>query len=742
MDTPQALVPSLIRQFGLWLLNRIYRITTLPSPPLPEGGALLLPNHMSWVDALVLQAACPRPIRFLVDDQIYKIRTINPLLRLFGALPVSSKRAKSAIQAAAEALQKGELVCLFPEGEISRIGSLLKIRRGFEMIAAKGNAPVIPVWLDQLWGSIFSFADGRFFFKWPRAFPYPVTVTFGTALHGAEVTVSRVRESLLKLGESAYQQRPELESHLGWEALRGLSSDGAQIAFRDGHDDSTLTRETLLACSLALATHLRARHAGRRIALVLPPGKGAAIANLAVVLAGKVPVNLNFTAGVASLQAAIRIAELTCAITAKAFAEKIPEFPWPAEVLHLEEILPPLKPRIALWKALSRTLPAPLLGTLAGVPRRGNRGEAIVLFTSGSSGEPKGVVLSHRNILGNVSQFSQMLGFSKGAKVLGCLPIFHSFGSTVTLWYPILRGIETITYPSPLDIPKNAELIEKHQIHLLCSTPTFLRGYLRKVTPQQLRSLQLIITGAEKLPMDLADAFYQRFGKEVMQGYGLTETAPVVSVNLPPPSTLDIGIYAQPSHRKGSTGKLAPGIAAEIRDPDTEEPLPLERTGMLWLRGPNIFEGYLNAPERTREVLRDGWFRTGDLARFDEDGFLYIEGRMSRFSKIGGEMVPHETIEVRIYAALELSPEEKAVAVTGIPDESKGEALVVLSTRDIDMNLLRQRLSGAGLPNLWIPKKTVRVPEIPHLATGKLDLRALHNLALRANDRETPFQPA
>jgi acyl-[acyl-carrier-protein]-phospholipid O-acyltransferase/long-chain-fatty-acid--[acyl-carrier-protein] ligase len=444
-------------------------------------------------------------------------------------------------------------------------------------------------------------------------------------------------------------------------------------------------------------------------------------------------VNLNFTAGNAALQAALRIAELEFALTARAFAEKVPDFPWPAQTLHLEELIPALKARIGFWKFACRLLPVSLVGRMGAVPRRGDRTEAIVLFTSGSSGEPKGVVLSHRNVLGNVSQFSQMLGFSTGTKVLACLPVFHSFGSTVTLWYPILRGIQAVTYPSPLDIPKNAELIERHQIDLLCSTPTFLRGYLRKVGAQQLRSLKLIITGAEKLPQDLADAFWERFGKEVMQGYGLTETAPVVSVNLPAPATLDTEVYVQPSSRKGSTGKLAPGIAAQIRDPETGEPLPLETTGMLWLRGPNIFEGYLRAPEKTREVLQEGWFRTGDLARFDEDGFLFIEGRMSRFSKIGGEMVPHETIEVRIYAALQLTQEEKAVAVTGIPDEAKGESLVLLSTREIDMPRLRQSLSEAGLPNLWIPKKTVRVPEIPHLATGKLDLRALQTLALQAS---------
>ncbi len=283
----------------------------------------------------------------------------------------------------------------------------------------------------------------------------------------------------------------------------------------------------------------------------------------------------------------------------------------------------------------------------------GDHDEAVILFTSGSSGEPKGVVLSHRNLLGNVTQFALMLNLTRRDSLLACLPFFHSFGSTVTLWYPLLEGVRVVTFPNALDIAKCSELIEKHRITLFLSTPTFLRGFLRKTEPAQFASLDLIVTGAEKLPSELADAFHQRFGKPIMQGYGLTETAPVASVNLPEPRA-SRGEPVQPSARAGSVGKLAPGIAARICDPDTDAPLSLHDTGMLWLRGANIFEGYLDDPQRTGEVLRDGWFKTGDLGRFDEDGFLFIEGRLSRFSKIGGEMVPHETIESKIYELLEL----------------------------------------------------------------------------------------
>jgi acyl-[acyl-carrier-protein]-phospholipid O-acyltransferase/long-chain-fatty-acid--[acyl-carrier-protein] ligase len=490
----------------------------------------------------------------------------------------------------------------------------------------------------------------------------------------------------------------------------------------------------LLAAGLALAGKIRRICPEPRVAIVLPPGRGATVANLAVVLAGKIPVNLNFTAGRASVEAACRIAGLRTTLTAGAFQERLSGFPWTEKVLLLEKMLPALKPAVVWWRLLAGVLPARLLAGLARVPRTGDRSEAITLFTSGSSGEPKGVVLSHRNLLGNVQQFSHALRLNAGDSILSCLPVFHSFGSTVNLWYPILEGLRMVTFPSPLEIHKNAELIERYGVKLLCSTPTFLRGYLRKAEPAQLESLELVITGAERLPKDVADAFEARFGKAVMQGYGLTETSPVVSVNLPDAKGdgdgAAMGTETGGSSRAGSVGKLMAGLSAEIRDPETGAKLSLRSTGMLWLKGVNIFEGYLEDPERTGQVLEDGWLRTGDLARFDVDGFLFIEGRLSRFSKIGGEMVPHETVESAVCAALGISSEEKAVAVAGVPDPAKGEALVLLSTRPIELNHLRHALAEAGLPNLWIPRRAAHIDEIPHLASGKLDLRRLQEMAL------------
>jgi len=713
------------------LVRTVYRLHLTGVENLPEGGCLLLPNHVSWVDAVLLQAACPRPIRFLVYEPIYRNVILHPLFRLLRAIPITTRKAKDALREASALIRAGEIVCIFPEGELSRTGMLLRLRRGYELIAHAAECPVIPVWLDQLWGSIFSFQGGRFFKKVPKRVPYPVTILFGEPLPHDRADISIVRQRMLELGEAAYQQRPLLQGHLAMACLRGLKHHQFETVLIDGMDDSRMSRGSVLSAAIVLARHLTAHCPKKRIGVMLPPGRAAVIANLAVTLANKVPVNLNFTAGRAAMETAIRIGDLDDLITAGPLLKKFGELPLPPNILALDELLPPLKARIVLWRALVALAPWWVLARILRIPRRGDHEEAVVLFTSGSAGEPKGVVLSHRNLLANVCQFAELLNLTSRDGILASLPFFHSFGCTVTLWYPLIERIRMITYTNPLDAVKNAELIQKYKATVLLATPTFLRNYLRKATPEQLASVALVITGAEKLPRDVANAFHEKFGKEVLEGYGLTETAPVAAVNLPEPAKHKPDDQVQPSSRPGSVGKPAPGIAAEIRDPETGRLLSLHETGMLWVKGANIFEGYLNDPKRTAEVLVDGWFKTGDLARFDEDGFLYIEGRVARFSKIGGEMVPHETLEVRIREALGGGSEEtRTLCIVGIPDATKGEAIVLLTTQEIDLPALRSKLLEMGMPALWIPRVMKRLPAIPVLANGKLDLQACKNAAV------------
>ncbi|HEV3392995.1 MAG TPA: 1-acyl-sn-glycerol-3-phosphate acyltransferase, partial [Chthoniobacterales bacterium] len=379
------------------LVKTFYRVRALGLEHLPDGGCLLLPNHITWVDAVVLQLACPRPIRYIIDQEFYHKPLLKPLLRIAGCIPIDSRKARSAIRGATEQIAAGEIVCLFPEGQLTRSGTLLRLRRGYELIAQHANAPVIPVWLDRLWGSIFSFQGGKFFAKWPKEIPYRISVAFGKPLEPAAADIATVREELLKLGELCYSRRPALDRHLAEACVSGLKRRRLSTAVIDGVDHSELSRAKLLGAGIALSRWLRKEFSDPRIAIVLPASKGSMVANLAVTLAGKVPVDLNFTMGRAANEFCIRRAELGVTITATAFMERVKDFPWPERILKLDELMPRLKSQILFWWLMSIFCPTRLLLRILRIPKTGGHAEASLLFTSGSTGDPKGAALSHRN---------------------------------------------------------------------------------------------------------------------------------------------------------------------------------------------------------------------------------------------------------------------------------------------------------------------------------------------------------
>src|SRR5438270_7586401 len=347
--------------FGRPLVKFFYRLRALGLENLPEGGFLLLPNHITWVDAIVLQLACPRPIRYIVDQEFYRRPMLRSFMRTVGCIPIDVRHSRSAIRAATEQIAAGEIVCLFPEGQLTRSGTLLRLRRGYELIAQHANAAVVPVWLDRLWGSIFSFQGGKFFTKWPKEIPYRVSVAFGRPLEANAADIATVREELLKLGEFCYSRRASLDRHLAEACVRGLKRRKFSTLVIDGLDHSELSRGKLLGAAAALSRLLRRECKDERIGIVLPASKGSMVANLAVTLAGKVAVDLNFTAGRTANESACKRADLRVAITATAFMERVKDFPWPQRVLKLDELMPGLKPQIFIWWMMSIFAPTRLL---------------------------------------------------------------------------------------------------------------------------------------------------------------------------------------------------------------------------------------------------------------------------------------------------------------------------------------------------------------------------------------------
>jgi acyl-[acyl-carrier-protein]-phospholipid O-acyltransferase/long-chain-fatty-acid--[acyl-carrier-protein] ligase len=711
-----------------------YRVKSVGWENIPPGGALMICNHLSYVDAVVLQIASPRPMRFIAFAGFARSPVVRFIFRAAGVIPVAADKPMKGIRLAVEAIRQGELVCVFPEGAISRTGQLMQLKRGFGLIAESARAPMVPAFIDGLWGSIYSFAGNRYLWKSPRLMPTHVCVMFGPPVPPDKVTVESARKALLDLGEQAFQERPFLRRHLGRETVRALAKRPWHVAIIDRTAERKVVRNAqLLAAAAVLSRRIRATIPERRVGIVLPPGAGATIANLAVACAGKIPVNLNFTVGSAAVEAALRLGEIRTVITADAMRAKLPGFPFPGNTLDLRGEITAAGGKAAIlpWLVASYLLPNQWMADLLGLPRTGDQEEAALLFTSGSSGEPKGVVLTHRNILSNCSQISSLSILPDTATLLGCLPVFHSFGFTVTLWYPLIRGCRVVTVPSPLDTRRIIDAIKHEKVTVMVGAPTFIRPFLKKAEKEELRSLKLVVTGAEKLPEDLYEAFLSQFGIEILQGYGLTETTPVASVNQYHPPVTTSTAEHQEGKRTGAVGRLLPGATARITDPDTGEELPLNTVGMLWLKGPNIFPGYLKDEEKTAAALKDRWFITGDLGRIDEDGFLFIEGRLSRFSKIGGEMVPHGTVEQRLIAAFAWDQAEGPTAVvTGIPDAVKGETLVLLTTKDVAPGEVRAKLLEAGFPNLWVPKVIIKVEAIPLLGTGKTDLKACRALAI------------
>jgi len=728
------LMPDSLLRLLLWIATHtLYRLDVAGRENVPvRGGALLTPNHVSMADAVFLLASIDRPIRFLMFRGSYEHPLVKPFAKILGVIPIASDQGPRemihSLRTATEALKNGELVCIFPEGQLTRIGQMMPFRRGMERIIKGVDVPIIPVNLDGVWGSIFSFAGGRFLWKFPRRIPYPVRITFGKPLPPTTPAVE-VRRAVQDLGTEAFARRKKRMHTLPQTFAYTARRHPFRFAMADGQRPK-LNYFSALVGTLVLARRLRKHWQGQEmLGVLLPPSVPGALVNFAAMQMGKVPVNLNYTVSNETLASCAAQCNLKTVVTARVFLEKVKIQP-PGEVIYVEDVAKDVSFGEKLAATLAACfLPARLLAKFAGAERRATLdATATIIFSSGSTGDPKGVVLTHYNIASNVEQLNQVFMLHGHDRILGILPFFHSFGFTGTLCLPAATGIGVVFHPNPLDSRVIGALVNKYAVTMLLATPTFLNAYTRRCTPEDFGSLRFVMAGAEKLPDRISQAFEDHFGIRPYEGYGCTECSPAVTVN-----TFDFraASFRQVGAKRGSIGHPLPGITVKIVDPDTLQPVGINQPGLLLVRGPNIMHGYLNKPEKTADVLKDGWYNTGDIARMDEEGFLRITDRLSRFSKIGGEMVPHIKVEDLLQELAGAT--EQTFVVTAVPDEKKGERLVVLHTLD-DSRLQEclEKLGKSDLPALWRPRPDhfLRIERLPYLGTGKLDLRKARELAV------------
>ncbi len=703
--------------------------------------SIYIPNRL---DVQALQAVIKvmggaENLAFLVEDSFLPQEPLMKKIKATGSEVLSFNFRKSDSRTLRERLlevmQRGLDILYVPGRPNQAMGCLSDVPMPFMMHLAALHIAPVPIFVG------FYRDDVRQTFTSESNYDRAVVRILPKLASGPQ-TGERLLQAWMEASCEAFEELPLLNKSLTRLIVEGLRKY-SDIELVDGLDETTLPYGKLLGVAMAFARWLKKNVTEPRVGVILPPGKGGVLTNYACLLAGIVPVNINYTSSDAAFAAIVRQSGINQFITARAFMSKLPQFPWPKNdrIIHLDKTLKGIgMAKIAYWVGVAKVAPMPLIAKMFGIDKRKGDDEAALLFTSGSSGEPKGVSMTHRMLVANMAQLLSKVNPPVGSAFLASLPIFHSFGLNVTTMLPPVYGYGMVTYPSPLDAKRLNELIEKYKCSLVVTTPTFARGMLRRATPTNYDSVQYFVTGAEKLQQCLVDEFMSKCNTRVSEGYGLTETAPVCGANLDDVGPTPEQPWYVSSYLPGSIGHVLPGLAVKITDPDDDnKELPLSERGMIWFKGANVFKGYIGRDDLNAEIFRDGWFKTGDLGSVNLNCFLTLGGRRSRFSKVAGEMVPHEVVEQAIeeFVTVPEGFSGRAVAVMGVPDAQKGEALVLLSAVHQSklsdaLDAIRAHMVEQGLPRLWCPREIIPVEAIPVLPTGKMDLRGCQMLAYEA----------
>jgi len=732
---------KLIKDLAYFILGRIfavrYKINVIGN--LPETGAvLLLGNHISYLDWAILQIASPRPIHFVMERKYYDWPLVKQFLNFFGVIPIASGRSKEALQRANALLKQGDVVCLFPEGGISYNGQMDEFKRGFERAASAVDGVIVPFYIQGLWGSRFS-RSNNYFAKYSRdSLRRKIYISFGQKL-SITSNAGQVKRKVFDASVLAWDAAAEHFGCLTSAWLRQVKHKPNKLCIADTIGGE-VKRLRAFTGAVLFSKLIKEYSKGQNVGAILPASSAGIITNAACLLLGKTIVNLNFTSSLKALKLAVKKAEISEIYTSSRFMEKLKAKGVDLEPL-LEKVkvyyLEDLKNQVSVLAKIRtiltiKLLPKFILSALY-ITKAKPHAPACIMFSSGSEGTPKGVVLTHKNIHANARQVLQIYHPEASDVVMSNLPLFHSFGFTVTSIMPLIGGIPLICHPDPTDALNIAKAIAKYKVTFYCGTSTFIHMFTKnkRVFPQMLASLRYIVAGAEKLRPEIRHEFQAKFNQEILEGYGATETAPVASVNMP--DFLDTkGWRIHKGNSIGSVGTALPGTSIRIIDPDTHEELLPGEDGLIVIAGPQLMQGYLEDDEKTQNALveLDGirWYKTGDKGHMDEEGFVTIVDRYSRFAKIGGEMVSLGAVEGAIQEILEEAKVE--IATVNVPHSRKGEQIVLLFAGKLGAEDIMGMIRQSGISPLMHPSKIFNVTEIPKLGSGKCDFSRLKKLAL------------
>ena len=739
--TVYKLPQSLVRLVLSWTISRHYKVDVQDMKNIPEqGGVLLLGNHISWVDWAILQIACPRPVRFVMDRTIYNLWYLKWFLKALNCIPIdTSASSKSSLTAIATMLDKGEVVALFPEGSISRNGHLGEFKRGFELACKKAENPVaiIPFYIRGLWGSKFSRSSNTLKAQRTQGMFRDVIVAFAPAMDQA-TQAQQVKQAVFELSVKSWTTHTQKYPDISRTWIDTVKRQSNKQALTDNMGIKLSAKQVLVG-AISLSKLIKKSTTTQNVGLLLPTSSAGVLTNMATLLAGKTIVNLNYTASQQSLVEAQQQANIKQIYTSKRFLKKLEQrgvdlspLLNAVDVIYIEDMLKKISKAQKIARLIAVTiLPASIL-KLIYAPSIKQDQVAVILFSSGSEGAPKGVMLTHTNILANLKQVADVLNTQASDVILGSLPLFHAFGLTVTQFLPLIEGVPLVCYADPTDAAGIGKIVAQNKATIMCATSTFLRLYSknRKLEPLMFDSLRIVVAGAEKLNAQVKVEFENKFKKDILEGYGTTETTPVASVNMP--DHLDPKSWqVQVGGKQGTVGMPLPGTSFKIVDPNTFEPLATGEAGMVLIGGAQVMLGYLNDPEKTHQVIKniDGqrWYVSGDKGQLDVDGFLTIVDRYSRFAKLGGEMVSLSAIEQSIIEANKTDIELVAV---NLPDDKKGEIVSLLYQGELDVAAIKKQMLENGINPLMLPKTWHRVEQVPKLGSGKTDFSQSKALAI------------